>query len=174
MSQTNILLLFDQFLGHFAVAVILSFVNYSYFRWTFNDSVLPSNTDIFENLTSSVLTIKKANNSNNGAYTCEVKNPDVGMVYRDTAYVDVTGKPYSFRYVLNICAYLLHADPSIRVDIEQDFFEVSVNSSVELICRYSSDFLSTIIRWRRTNGIPLPQQAVVSYLDEASLSTIHT
>ncbi len=52
-------------------------------------------------------------------------------------------------------------DPAVRVEIERDFFEVALNSSVEIVCRYSSDFPNAIFQWRRTNNLQLPQQAEV-------------
>lgn len=60
----------------------------------FNDGLLLSNTAVVDDfsLTVSVLTIKRANDSNSGAYTCIVNDPKIGVINRDTAYVDVTGE----------------------------------------------------------------------------------
>ncbi len=134
------------------------------YRWMFNDGFLLSNIAVIDNLTMSILTIRKANDSNSGAYTCIVTDPLLGVVNRDTAYVEVTGECvvlHSTNIVFELCVPL-RADPKISVDIEEDLFEVVGNSSVEIVCRYSTDFPGVTILWRRTDDVPIPKQATVS------------
>ena len=52
-------------------------------------------------------------------------------------------------------------DPGIRVTVEQNLFNVTLNASVELICAYTSDFASANVIWRRLADKPLPTQAEV-------------
>ncbi len=115
-----------------------------------------------DSVTVSILSIMETNNLNRGAYTCTVNDTDRGVINRDTSYVDIVGTCYIIIIIINkMYVLFLTIDPAVRVDIEQDFFEVALNSSVEIVCRYSSDFPSAIFQWRRADNLKLPQQAEV-------------